>query len=122
MKVNGFILANEDKVNRAIYGYKTDKGSLIPGVGEDASPEQILSEYDRLGGFITKDGEKVKNGSFYDYQAKKTRTEPLVMFMTDIDGEIVEVSEEEAKAVKVARKKKDEIKNKLKRKKVETIE
>jgi hypothetical protein len=115
MEIKGFVLENLDKVNRAINGSITDKGRIVGGVGKDAKPEAILGEYDRLGGYITKDGEKVKNGSFYDYANKEVREKPEVLFVAEIDGDIVDVSEEEAKAIKVAKKKSAEIKKKAKK-------
>jgi hypothetical protein len=115
MIINGFSLENDEKIDRAIHGTVTEKGQLTGGVGEGASEEAILAEYDRLGGLITKEGEKVKNGSFYDYQGKKAREKADVMFVAEIDGDLVDVTEEEAKAIKVAKKKSSEIKKKLKK-------
>jgi hypothetical protein len=115
MTINGFSLVNDEKVNRAIYGTVTGGGKLTGGVGDKASPEAVIAEYDRLGGLILKDGEKVKNGSFYDYANRAPRKEAEVLYVTEIDGDIVDVTEEEAKAIKVAKNKSAEIKKKIKR-------
>jgi len=58
--VQGFELLNDEKVQRA-----------LDAVGPNASEEQLLAEYDKLGGGIKKDGRKIALGSFYDFTAKK---------------------------------------------------
>ena len=71
MKVGEYQLVNDEKLDRAINGNLTQGGKLIGGVGLDATDEQILAEYDKLGGLIKKDGLKVKQGCFWDVEEKK---------------------------------------------------
>ncbi len=74
-----FIIVNHEKLDRAINGTVTSRGSMEGGVGKNATQEQILAEYDRLGGLIkTKDGRKVATGSFWDFEKKAARETPLV--------------------------------------------
>lgn len=80
--INGFKLENAAKLERA-----------ETVVGSDATT--LLAEYDRLGGLITKNGDKVKTGSFYDFEAKKPRAKPKVVFVYTVDGEFVDVPEGE---------------------------
>lgn len=95
----GYKLANESKLERAIYGHMASQGSLEGGVGADASDEQIIAEYDRLGGLIlNKDGYKVKTGSFYNFDRKvrAAHKEPQVtLIFKDLNGTEVEVPEDE---------------------------
>ena len=114
MEIKGFKLVNDEKVDRANNGTIGAKGQLAGGVGSE-SPEAILAEYDRLGGLVLKDGERVATGSFYDFSAKAPRKEPKISYVAEIDGDLVEVSEVEAKAIKTAKKKKDEVKAKIKK-------
>lgn len=97
MIINGYNLENEEKVNRAIYGVVGRGGELTGGVGEGASDEQKIAEYDRLGGYIKKGKYKVKTGSFFNFKAKKPHAEPQVLLLlTDLDGNTVELPEGEA--------------------------
>lgn len=81
MNIEGYTLENSDKVNRA-----------VEKVGaEDESA--LLVEYDRLGGFITKGGVKVKNGSFFDLKLKKARKTPEVVLIYQVGDKQVEVPE-----------------------------
>lgn len=64
VQVAGFELLNNEKVERALVA-----------VGEDASEEELLAEYDKLGGGIKKDGRKVALGSFYDFTTKSPKTD-----------------------------------------------
>lgn len=112
MIINGFTLANDDKLNRAIYGSVGREGKMKGGVGEKAAEEEILAEYDRLGGLILKGENKVKTGSFYDFDEKLARKEPKVVFETSIDGMLVEVSEDEVVALKTAESKVANLKSK----------
>lgn len=105
MKVGEFSLDNQEKVERALHGSLTRNGQLSGGVGDEAKEMELLAEYDKLGGLVTKNGIKVKSGSFFDFKKKVARKEPEVTFLSEIDGSIVELDEEEAKAVKVAREK-----------------
>lgn len=97
MQIGDFTLVNEEKVHRAIYGTVTQGGMNKGGVGEDAKPEAILAEYDRLGGYIKKGKYKVKMGSFYDFKGRKPRSKPEVVFvLRALMGEKVEVKDGES--------------------------
>lgn len=75
-----YLLCNHDKLERVINGVVGQGGKLAGGLGKDAAPEAIIAEYDRLGGLIlTKDGEKVAIGSFYDFENKTPRNAPLII-------------------------------------------
>ena len=121
MKIGVYNLDNEDKVKRAIYGVVTKAGQLSGGVGEDATDELKLAAYDRLGGLITKDGNKIKTGSFCDVVESKKQgravplKEPNVVYLDSIDGVQVELDEEEAKSLKKTKEKKEKIKAKAKK-------
>ncbi|HEX9804231.1 MAG TPA: hypothetical protein VGA67_00965, partial [Candidatus Dojkabacteria bacterium] len=73
MKIKGFELVNEDKVDRVINGTIGKGGILVGGLGADAPEELILAHYDKFGGFIRKNGQKVQNGSFWDLKLKKPK-------------------------------------------------
>ncbi len=82
-----FVICNPDKLERAINGTPGAGGRASGGVGKDASPEEILAEYDRLGGLIkTIDGEKVSMGSFFDFKAGKPRANPSVKIIAERSG------------------------------------
>lgn len=90
-----YICANADKFKRAVEGTETG-GKLVGGVGKEASDLEKLAAYDKLGGLVTKDGYKVKSGSFYDFVEKKPHQEPQVIFLfKDLSGVMVEILEEE---------------------------
>lgn len=101
--VGEFVLMNDEKVDRAIFGSLTRLNTRAGGVGPDAQPNALLAEYDRLGGFIAKNGLKVKEGSFFDFKIRKPRAEPIVSFILNVEGENIEGTEEEAAALKSAR-------------------
>lgn len=88
-------LVNEEKANRAIYGMIGPEGSSQGGVGEGASDEAVIVEYDRLGGLIKKGKYKVKTGSFYNFPKKKAHVKPEVVFVFRVDGEVVEIGADE---------------------------
>lgn len=95
-RVRGFDLRNEDKVRRALDGSPDASGGAKGGVRkEDGSFEDkdLLAEYDRIGGFISKNGDKVKTGSFYDFRNKRPRVKPEVVFVYRVEGKEVEVPE-----------------------------
>lgn len=95
-------MVNEEKVNRAIHGMIGREGRLQGGVGENAEPEAVLAEYDRLGGLIRKGGAKVKTGSFYDFDKRTPRKTPDVkLLFRDLEGNEVELSEDEEVPVEV---------------------
>jgi hypothetical protein len=92
----GYTLVNNEKLNRAIFGMIGPRGSLMGGVGENASDMEKIAEYDRLGGLILKGERKVKTGSFYNFTKKTPREKPEVLLVfTDIAGNTVELGEEE---------------------------
>lgn len=107
--LNGFVLQNVDKLVRAIEGTVGAAGQLVGGVGENASNEAKIAEYDRLGGLILKGKNKVKMGSFYDFAAGQPRPEPIIEYVfRDLQGNEVIVPEGkeipiEVKAVEVAK-------------------
>lgn len=105
MEIKGFTLVNEEKLHRAVYGTIGKGGQPFGGVGEDASEDRVLAEYDRLGGLVLKGKLKVKTGSFYDVKARKPREEPEVSFLTVLDSDIVEVTEDDALALEKMREK-----------------
>lgn len=96
IKLLDFTLLNAEKYNRAINGAVVGHGKLVGGVGEDASDLEKLAEYDRLGGAIRKGKSVVKTGSFYDFKARKPRTEPeVVLQFRDLEGQLVELAADE---------------------------
>lgn len=98
MPIGEFILANPEKVNRAIHGMTSRGGGLVGGVGEGEGAEweaKLIAEYDRLGGLITKDNAKVKTGCFYDFDAKKPVAKPNVILLFRVNGDEVEVPDGE---------------------------
>jgi 2-keto-4-pentenoate hydratase len=112
----GFKCVNEEKLERAIHGLKNGDKEVFRGVGDEATPDAVLANYDKLGGLILKDGQIVKMGSFYDFIKKKPREEAEIAFLIDIDGQRVEVSEDEAKAVSSAKAKVERLKVRAKKK------
>lgn len=90
-----FELVNEDKAERTINGTIGRNASMVGGVGQDASPEAKIAEYDRLGGLIKYSGDTVKKGSFYDFKAKKPIAEPVIKLQFNINGKVVEVDASE---------------------------
>lgn len=99
--IGKYELVNEEKVERAIYGSVGAKGVHVGGVGADAAPEAILAEYDKLAGYVRVDGNKVKTGSFYDFDKRQPRTTPEVVFVFSVNGKTVEVPEGEALPLEV---------------------
>ncbi len=93
MEINGFILENQDKINRVIQGHLGRSGEMEGGLGESASPETILAHYDKMAGHITKDGIKIKTGSFWDFKGKKPHKEPQVKYLFNVSGDILEVND-----------------------------
>lgn len=96
-KLEGYVCVNEAKLDRVINGTMASGGKLEGGIGENAPEKDILVAYDKLGGLITKNGIKVKIGSFYDIENKKARIKPkVILLFTDVQGTVVEVPEGEA--------------------------
>lgn len=92
MNLGDYELVNEEKVTRAIQGTVNSRGLATGGVGEDASDEAKLAEYDRLGGLIRYKGDRVKMGSFYNFKDKKPFEEPVIMLQFSINGKNVEIA------------------------------
>ena len=127
MHIKSLILENQDKVERALNGTPRGDSTLIGGVGKGAyqnngvwerngealSNEEVdkletalIAEYDRLGGRITKNGDRVKMGSFYNFPGRRPHDKPVVKFEYRVNGRVVEVPEGtelpgEVKAVKI---------------------
>lgn len=76
MFIKGLDLANDDKLNIVYDG----DGNNYAGVGRDAEEALVISEYDKRGGLIKKDGRKVKTGCFYDFRSKKPFAKPVIEF------------------------------------------
>lgn len=91
--INGFQLENEDKLRRVVYGTVNRAGVQDGGLGEDADPALVLATYDKLAGYITKDGTKIKTGSFYDFKLRAPRATPEVMYIFNVGGDRVEVAD-----------------------------
>lgn len=115
MHIQGYTLANSDKVERALNGTQrqNSNGETFGGVGngayfdgtwkKDGSPmsaeeiseleTKLLAEYDRLGGLIRRAKDKVKTGSFYDFKGRKSREKAKVSFLFRVNGKEVEVAD-----------------------------
>lgn len=94
--IDGFKLENSDKIERVVNGDMGRSGTLEGGLGEEEArknPSLVLARYDKIAGYITKDGIKVKTGSFWDFKLKAPRKEPEVMFIFNIGGDRVEVDD-----------------------------
>jgi 5-deoxy-D-glucuronate isomerase len=116
--VNGYHLVNAEKLDRAINGTVMSLGALKGGAGQDAEPEEVLAEYDRLGGLILKDGKyKVKTGSFYDFKHKEMFEDPEPVLVFTVNGETVEVSADEPLPMEVRAAQQADEKKQAKRKK-----
>ncbi len=62
--VGEYTLLNDEKVGRA-----------LDNIGVNGTDEQLIVEYDRLGGAIKFEGRKLAMGAFYDFEEKKAREE-----------------------------------------------
>ncbi len=87
-----YIAENAEKWDRAVNGMIGSEGTLVGGVGATASPQEKLSQYDKLGGYITVDGRKVKNGAFFDVKNDAAIAKPAPVFLFRVNGEMVEVA------------------------------
>lgn len=139
MEIKGYVLENQEKLDRVILGKQDRSGQLVGGLGyydeagnavnNDGTPvdgDLVLARYDREAGLITKDAIKVKTGAFWDFRRKEPRKEPDVMLLFPIGaGERVEVRDpkelgkalqtiEQAKAEKSAKFKAKKAKSKFK--------
>ena len=109
MKVGKYTLMNMEKVTRALEGSPNDRGELNGGVADgegNFKPESLLAEYDRIGGLIRVESDKVVTGSFYDFKGRKPKAEAEVKFIYKVNGKFVEVKEDaevpgEVKAAKI---------------------
>ena len=101
----GVRMENNDKISRAVFGTANGQG-LVGGVGKDAKAEEVIAKYDEIGGYITKDGFKVKNGIFFDKKTKKSVDVKKITILVKMNGEYVEhvEGEEESLELKVAKK------------------
>ena len=93
-EIDGFVLQNSGKTERVINGELGREGSLVGGMGEKEAkenPSLVLARYDKIAGYITKDGVKIKTGSFWDIKKKCPREKPEVMYIFNIGGEKIEV-------------------------------
>lgn len=90
--IDGFVLENADKLERVVMG-DMQRNGMVGGVGEDADPALVLARYDRIAGLITKDGTRVKTGSFWDFKANTPRETPEITFVYNIGGDTVEVAD-----------------------------
>ena len=84
--IKGFDLLSEDKLERA-----------LNNLGEGATEESILAEYDKLGGGVKRNGRKIAMGTFYDFTEKKPRKNVDYVNLTEDDME---------DEIKIVRKKK----------------
>jgi len=99
-KVGKFTLVNPDKITRVLEGAQNEHGEFFGGIREsDGSFDKtaLLVGYDKIGGLIKKDDDKVRTGSFYDFGKRKAREIPKVEFEFRINGEVVYVPEEAEK-------------------------
>jgi hypothetical protein len=92
-----FELLNDDKFDRAVHGTVGRMGAMQGGVGDNASDEAKLTEYDRLGGAIRFNGSRVKRGCFYDFASRKPfhEDEVEVTIVLSINGQNLEFSADE---------------------------
>lgn len=100
--IDGFVLENHDKLQRAVEGEVkragVPEGGLLQEYGELSKipPALVLAHYDRLAGYITKNvggsgSVKVKTGSFWDFKKKAPRPKPKLMYIFNVGGTKVEV-------------------------------
>lgn len=117
--INGFQLENDEKLSRVVFGVMGRAGILQGGLGEEATPELVIAHYDKLAGYITKDGVKIKTGSFWDFKAKAPRDEPVITFIFNVGGDKVEVDDPKnlATAINTVSKARAEKEEKIKEKK-----
>lgn len=119
-EAKGYLLLSKDKLERALSGSPNRNGVYVGGVikGDGTYDEdQLLAEYDRLGGLIRKGEDKVKTGSFYDFANRSPRAKAEVKLEFRINGRLVEVSADEPLPTIVrASKELDEIEKEEKKK------
>ena len=123
--IDGFKLENPEKIARVIHGDMGRSGTLEGGLGEEESaknPELVLARYDKIAGYITKDGVKIKTGSFWDFKKKCPREKPEVLYIFNIGGTKVEVDDPSklAQAISTVQKVQTEAEEKVKEKKAKS--
>lgn len=101
MNVDGYELVNEEKVSRVIGGTQQRGGKLSGGLGKNADDADVLAQYDRIGGAITKDGVKVKTGCFWNFEDGEAVKNPKVVFVYRVNGKEIEVPEGGKKPIAV---------------------
>ena len=118
MIIGQYLLENEEKLGRAINGCvgragllngglaeKIRKGELKP-VEEQTKEEKVayeaalLAEYYKLGGLITKNGLKVKSGTFWNSKKRKAEENPDPKFIINIEDEILKMMKKKQKQSK----------------------
>lgn len=82
MEIDGYVLQNSVKLDRA-----REK------LGEDATDTDLLVAYDKLGGLITKGGQPLKVGCFFNVKTKKAHDKPKAIYIYSVGGRLVEVPE-----------------------------
>ncbi len=107
MQIGNFILQNADKLHRVINGTIGSNGRMEGGIGEKASDEEKLAEYDRLGGLITTlEGEKIETGTFYDFVKRQPKKDITVRIAKAPNKNGVKIKEENVGDVEAVGKKK----------------
>lgn len=96
--IDGYVLQNPDKIERVVFGNVGRGGTLEGGLGlegAEKNPSLVLAHYDKIAGYITKDGIKIKTGSFWDFTrgVNKPRKTPEIMYIFNVGGENVEVDD-----------------------------
>lgn len=121
MQIGVYELVNEEKIKRVLDGEVGRSGKATGGLKtmpkwnnltEEEKNALIISHYDKLGGLIVKEGLKVVSGTFWDSDLNAPKKEIEEKFVINLDEDIVEVSEDEAKALASAKKKVAELKAK----------
>lgn len=127
MRIGQYELVNDEKLNRVLKGTIGRLGQLTGGLEssldwskktDEEREFAIIADYDRVGGLILKNGLKVATGSFYDVALKAPRKEPALKFVTAVEDQIIEVTEEEAQAISASKAKIDSLKKKKKKNRV----
>lgn len=93
LKDTGFECVNADKLERVVYGTMGRSGELEGGIGDKASSDDILANYDRIAGLVRKDGTKIKTGSFWNFARgiNAPHKKPIVKYIFNVGGDEVEV-------------------------------
>lgn len=91
--VREFELVDPIKVDRVLNGTTNNRGGLTPGIMQNGEFDEdvLLAEYDKIGGLVRLDGNKVKMGSFYDFRNRKAFEKPEVMLTFKVNGKFVDV-------------------------------